>query len=96
MKIEIQEEKENPLLERKEVYFKFIPETGSEKYEDVRERIAAMLDLDKNTFVIQYMKSQFGKREYRGFLKIYKDEKNMRSIEENYVLKRNGLMGEKQ
>jgi len=96
MKIEIQEEKENLLLERKEVYFKVIPETGSEKYEDVREKIAAMLDLDKNTFVIQYMKPQFGKKEYRGFLKIYKDEKNMRSIEENYVLKRNGLMGEEQ
>lgn len=96
MKIEVLEEKENSLLERKEVYFKVIPEGGSEKYEDVRKKVAAMLDLDKNKFVIQYMKPQFGKKEYKGFLKIYKDEKNMRSVEENYVLKRNGLIGEEQ
>ncbi|HDM22512.1 MAG: 30S ribosomal protein S24e [Methanomicrobia archaeon] len=96
MKIEIIEEKENPLLERKEIKFKVIPEKGGEKYEDVREKIAAMLDLDKNKFVIQYMKPQFGKKEYRGFLKIYNDEKTMKEIEEEYILKRNGLIGEEQ
>ncbi len=95
MKIEILEEKENPLLERKEVTFKLIPEGGGEPYEKVRERIAAMMDIDENTFVIQSMKSRFGKNEYRGFLKVYKNEEKMRHVEENHVLKRNGLIGEK-
>ncbi|MEA1992965.1 MAG: 30S ribosomal protein S24e [Euryarchaeota archaeon] len=96
MKIEILEEKENPLLERKELSFKVIPEGGSEKYENVRKKIAAMLDLDENTFVIQRLQSQFGKKEYRGFLKIYKDEDNMRDVEEKHILKRNGLAGEEE
>ena len=94
MKVEIVGEKENPLLERREVEFTVIPEGGSETYEAVRKKIAAMLDLNENAFVIQHMKPQFGKKVYKGFLKVYKDEKAMKSVEEKYVLRRNGLLGD--
>jgi small subunit ribosomal protein S24e len=94
MKIEIVDEKENPLLERKEIHFTLIPDEGGERYEAVRKKVAAMLDLDERAFVIQYMRSQFGKKAYKGFLKVYANEKAMRAVEEKYVLRRNGLMGE--
>lgn len=94
MKIEIVKERENPLLERREIEFRVIHEKGSPKLEDVRKKIAADLNLKKYIFVIHGLHSAYGMNESLGFLKIYKTKKRMEQVEHRYVLKRNGLIEE--
>jgi small subunit ribosomal protein S24e len=92
MKIEILFEKENPLLERKEVRFKVIHEKGSDKVPEIRKRIAAELTLAEDRFVIQNVRTQVGLSESHGLLKIYRTPERMKQVEHKYVLIKNGLM----
>ena len=92
MKIEILNEKENPLLERKEMEFKVIHDKGSPKLDEVRKKISANLNLKNDFFVIHGLHSTYGMSESEGFLKIYETKERMEQIENKYVLIRNGLM----
>lgn len=92
MKIEILSEKENPLLERREVKFKVIHDRGSDKIPEIRKRIAAELTLAEDRFVVQNVRTQAGLPESHGLLKIYKTPERMKQVEHKYVLIKNGLM----
>ncbi|MFQ6088144.1 MAG: 30S ribosomal protein S24e [Candidatus Methanofastidiosia archaeon] len=94
MEIEIFEERENPLLLRREMKFRVIHEKGSEKVSDLREKISALLNLDMDKFVIQNVMSSYGKSESVGFLKVYESRDRMFQIEARYVLRKNGFISE--
>lgn len=89
MEIRIESERYNPLLKRKEVYFriKFNGKTPSRK--EIREKIAGLLNAEPERFVVQYIKTEFGKKEAKCYAKIYDTAEDLKRIEEDYVLIRN-------
>ncbi len=97
MEILIERQKDNPLLKRKEVYFRVRYEdtkaTPSRK--DVREKLSGLLNAELNRLVIRWMKPEFGKMEAEGYALIYDSEEDMRGVEEDYVIRRN-FGGEKE
>ncbi len=92
MEIQIIEEKENPLLERREVQLRVIQDAGSPKISDLRKKIAAQLSLDEALFVVQHVNSEYGMNESRCMLKIYNSEERLKAVEAQHVLKKNGLV----
>jgi small subunit ribosomal protein S24e len=92
MEIQILEEKENPLLERKEIQLRVIQDAGSPKISDLRKKIAAQLSLDEPLFVVQHVIAEFGMNESRCMLKIYRTKERLKDVEAEHVLRKNGLM----
>ncbi len=96
MELRIEKERYNPLLKRKEVYFRVIFNGATPRRNDVREKLAAILNANLNTLVIDWMRTEFGKTEAIGYAKIYDTEEDMRSIEEEHILRRNFGGGEEE
>ncbi len=94
MEIQILEEKENPLLERKEIQLRIIQDAGSPKIGDLRNKIAAQLSLDGNLFVVQNVYAEYGMNESRCMLKVYDSEDHLKAVEAAHVLRKNGFLKE--
>ncbi|ASI98353.1 30S ribosomal protein S24e [Thermococcus celer] len=93
MEIKVREMKENRLLGRKEIYFDVIHEgEATPSRADVKGKLVAMLDLNPETVVIQYIRSYFGSRVSRGYAKAYESKERMLYIEPEYVLVRDGII----
>ncbi|EEB74623.1 30S ribosomal protein S24e [Thermococcus sp. AM4] len=93
MEIKVTEIKENKLLGRKEIYFDIIHEgEPTPSREAVKGKLAAMLDLDPNTMVLQYIRSYFGSHVSKGYAKVYETRERMLYIEPDYILLRDGLI----
>ena len=89
MEIKIISDKENPLLHRREVKFIVEYEGATPSIMDVKMKIVAMLNADKNLTVVDSLNQEFGKMESKGYVKIYDDEKMMNLIEKKSVLEKN-------
>ncbi len=95
MEIEITKEKENQLLRRKEVFFKLRHEEEGEKKgaspgrEEARNALIKALRCSPNLFVIDRMRTEFGKKETVGYAKVYESEDRLREIEREHIIKRN-------
>ncbi|NJF26155.1 30S ribosomal protein S24e [Thermococcus sp. Bubb.Bath] len=97
MEIKVTEIKENKLLGRKEIYFDVLHEgEPTPSRADVKGKLAAMLDLDANTTVIQYIRSYFGSSVSKGYAKAYETRERMLYIEPEYILLREGLIEKKE
>jgi small subunit ribosomal protein S24e len=91
MEIELTEEKENPLLKRKEVTFKLHHEEegASPSREAARNALIKALKCSSNLLVIDKMATEFGKRETVGYAKVYESEERLKEIERKHIVKRN-------
>jgi len=95
MEIEIAEERKNQLLRRKEVFFRLKHEEEKEKKgaspsrEESRNALIKALKCRPNLFVIDKMRTEFGKRETVGYAKVYESEERLKEIEREYIIKRN-------
>jgi len=96
VEILIEKQRDNPLLKRKEVYFRVRYEDTkvTPSRNDVREKLSGLLNADLNRLVVRWMKPEFGKMEAEGYALIYDTEDDLRAIEEDYVIRRN--FGEKE
>jgi small subunit ribosomal protein S24e len=92
MEIEIIEEKENPLMERKEMQLRIIQDAGSPKIIDLRKKIAAQFSLNESLFVIQQILAEYGMNESHCTLKIYDSEDRLRAVEAKHILRKNGFL----
>ncbi len=93
MEIRVTEVKENKLLGRKEIHFEVMHAgEATPSREAVKGKLAAMLDLDPNTMVIQYVRSYFGSHVSKGYAKAYETRERMLYIEPDYVLLREGFI----
>lgn len=95
MDIEIINEKENPLLERKEIAIKVIHPSGSPKFGEIRSKMAAIKDLDNDKFVLQSVKALYGASESTAEVRVYLSNDRMMNVEQMFVLKKNGHIVEK-
>uniref|UniRef100_A0A7J2TIQ5 Small ribosomal subunit protein eS24 n=1 Tax=Archaeoglobus fulgidus TaxID=2234 RepID=A0A7J2TIQ5_ARCFL len=89
MEVKIEAERYNPLLRRKEVYFriKFDGKTPTRK--EVREKLAGIMGAELERVVVQYIKTEFGKREAKCYAKIYDSAEDLKKVEPKYILMRN-------
>ena len=91
MEVEITKENENQLLRRKEVFFKLQhkEEGASPSRAETRNALVKALKCSPNLLVIDKMRTEFGKRETVGYVKVYESEDRLKEIEREHILKRN-------
>ncbi|UCE75327.1 MAG: hypothetical protein JSV56_06410 [Methanomassiliicoccales archaeon] len=96
MEVEVISKRENPVIGRLEVDFKVThPKEVTPRRKEVRDKIAAQLEVQKDRIVIDHMKTEFGKPETMGYAKVYKSKGDALQVETKAVLKRNNLLEEK-
>ncbi|WP_292460522.1 30S ribosomal protein S24e [Methanothermococcus sp.] len=95
MEIEIISDRVNPLLNRREVKFIVKYEGATPSIKDVKMKLIAMLNANKDMVVINSLNQEFGKMESTGYVKVYNDEKMMNLIEKKSVLEKNKIEEEK-
>ncbi len=88
MNIEILEEKENPLLGRKEVRFRIDYKGKTPSFVEVRNELIKKVNADNNLTVIDSVNSDFGTQSAFAYAKIYRDEKSM-MVEPGYRIEKN-------
>ncbi|HHQ44700.1 MAG TPA: 30S ribosomal protein S24e [Candidatus Altiarchaeales archaeon] len=93
MEIEITQDKENPLLKRREVKFNLTYEGTTPAREEVKSKISAMLDSDPKLTVVDRIMPEYGKTSAKGYVKVYEDEESL-AIEPDYMIERNKTKGE--
>ena len=91
MDIKVIEERENPILKRREVTFKVEHDGPTPSRMSIIDKIAATMDSKPGLVIVDSMKSEFGKRETIGYAKIYETEERAKEVERLYVIKRNAL-----
>lgn len=90
MEINVNEKIENPLLNRTEIQFDCTYQGESTpKIMDVKNRLVATLDVDKNLLVVHNLKPSYGEGKAYGYAKIYDSEENLARIEKDHVIKKN-------
>ncbi len=96
MEIDIVEKHDNLLLERTE--FRLLakhPKSATPKRKELKDALSEALDVKKGVLVIDTIESEFGREQTKIFAKLYKNIEKARTIEEDHILKRNGLFEEK-
>ncbi|AKB38115.1 SSU ribosomal protein S24e [Methanosarcina siciliae C2J] len=93
MDIKILKDKNNSLLNRRELDFIVKYEGSTPSRSDVRNKLAAMLNAPLELLVVQKIKTEYGMQESKGYAKLYAEEARMKQVEQEYVLKRNPAPG---
>lgn len=90
MEIEITDKTENPLLNRTEIHFDCIY-TGepTPKIMDVKNKLVALLDADKDLLVVDSVIPKFGEGKAEGYAKMYESEDYLKEIEQKHILNKN-------
>jgi small subunit ribosomal protein S24e len=86
------EDKENKLLQRREVKFEVRFEGATPARKDVKEALRSKLGVDANLVVIHALNQPFGIARVQGEAAVYKDEKS-KAVEHAHLLRRDS--GEK-
>ncbi|MBI4454023.1 hypothetical protein HY636_05255 [Candidatus Woesearchaeota archaeon] len=96
MELEIQKQKETPLLARTRINIiaRYDKETPS--IVNLRKEVALKLKADENLVIIRHIYTKYGKRESKIIAHVYKDQKLMEKLEgERLVCKNKGIKMEK-
>ena len=95
MDVEILEEKENPLLERKEVLVK-ITHTGAltPKRSEIRDKLIAKLDADSNRLILSPLNQQYGGAQAIASVKVYKSKERALQVESHHSMRKNFIISE--
>ncbi|MHA1713419.1 MAG: 30S ribosomal protein S24e [Candidatus Ranarchaeia archaeon] len=89
-KIEILNEKQNPLLHRREIDAKIDHSDGSTPTRlEIRDQIAAMLTVDKKVVFVISLRTQAGTRKTHGRIHVYESLDFAKRLEPKYIHLRN-------
>lgn len=95
MEVNILEEKKNPLLDRVEIVAELsYPNEATPSREAVISRMSALLNADKDRFVLKEIKTRFGENKALAYARIYDSPDVAKKLENEYILKRNKLVGD--
>jgi small subunit ribosomal protein S24e len=91
MKLDIQviDEKNNPILNRREIVFKVIHDESTPTRKSVVEKLAATQNSKVGLVYVDSLKTEFGKRETIGYAKIYETAERAKQIERAHIIERN-------
>jgi small subunit ribosomal protein S24e len=89
MEIQVIQEKNNPMLNRREVVFKVTHDDVTPSRFSIIDRLAATMNSKRGLVIIDSIKTEFGKRESIGYAKIYETEERARQVERPHIIERN-------
>ena len=90
MEITINEKIDNPLLNRTEIRFECTYQgDATPKVLDVKNRLVATLNVDKNLLVVHKLKPSYGEGKANGYAKLYDSDENLAKIEREHVVLKN-------
>ncbi len=90
MEIKITQQIENPLLNRNEIHFDCLYQgEPTPKVLDVKNRLVATLNVDKNLLVVDKLNPAFGEGKANGYAKLYNSQESLKKIERKHVLDKN-------
>lgn len=89
MEIIVESERYNPLLKRKELHLKVAFNGKTPSRAEIREKLAGIMNVELNRLVLDYIKTEFGKREAKVYAKIYDTSEALKAVEEKHILERN-------
>jgi small subunit ribosomal protein S24e len=90
MEINVNEKIENPLLNRTEIRFDCTYQgEATPKVLDVKNRLVATLNVDKNLLVVHNLKPSYGEGKANGYAKLYDSEESLNKIEREHVVVKN-------
>ncbi|HJH31711.1 MAG TPA: 30S ribosomal protein S24e [Methanosarcinaceae archaeon] len=89
MDITVTEDKNNALLDRREINFTVKYEGATPSRNDVRNKLLAMLDAALDLTIIQKLDNEYGMQELTGYAKIYEDAARMAQVERKHMVTRN-------
>lgn len=97
MKIEIDSKRNNPLLNRTEVYFIIHHEgEGTPNREIIRSELAEKLNVKKDNIVVNNIHSSFGVQESKGYAKVYTSVEKSKDWDREHILVRNKIIEKKE
>ncbi len=91
MDIKIIKEKNNALLNRRELNLNIGFDGATPSRSDLKAKVAAMLNVAQELVIIQKMEKQFGKQAVSAYVKIYENADRMKQVEAKYVIERNAM-----
>ena len=91
MDIKIIKEKNNALLNRRELNLDIEFDGATPSRDQVKGKVAAMMNVPLELVIIQKMDNEFGKQAASAYVKVYENAERMKQVEADYVLKRNVL-----
>jgi small subunit ribosomal protein S24e len=90
MEINVNEKIENRLLNRTEIHFDCSYQgKATPTVLDVKNRLVATLNVDKNLFVVHNLKPSYGEGKAIGYAKLYDSEESLAKIERDHVVEKN-------
>jgi small subunit ribosomal protein S24e len=89
MNIEIINEKENLLLDRKEIAFEIIHSTATPSRDEVKNKLITLFNSHYDLVIVDKLKTEYGAQKTSGNAKVYSDAKRASQIENKYILERN-------
>jgi len=92
--LEIIEDRNNPLLNRRELDVIVIYESGTPRRDEVREEISKKFGVEKERIIIEKMESLFGSNKAKAHVHIYDSVEYAKKYERKHILRRHGLLEE--
>ncbi len=90
MEININQQVENPVLNRTEIHFDCLYQgEATPKVLDVKNKLVATLNADKNLLVVDKLSPNFGEGKASGYAKLYDSQKSLTEIERKHILEKN-------
>jgi small subunit ribosomal protein S24e len=90
MEVSINSRKENQLLEREEITFTVNHDSkGTPTREEVRNKLAALLNVDTQKLFIKKIATEYGAAKSKGTANVYKSPERALLLEPKYIVKRN-------
>jgi len=86
--VKITSERENKLLERREVEFEVSYEQNAPPRKDVAAKLAAKMNAKEDLVVLKRMKTQYGRRLLLGQAKVYRNPEHLKAVEYDYLFQR--------
>ncbi len=88
MRLDITKREKNPLLHREEIYFQVTESKITPSRKEVRAKIAALVNAKEELVIIDKIESEFGKKEFKGYVKVYESKEFRDQVDLPYLSKR--------
>ncbi len=89
MEVYVESDRYNPLLKRRELHLRVVFNGKTPTRQEVREKVAGLMNAELDRVVVHYIKTEFGKTEAKCYVKIYDTAEDLRAIEEEHIIERN-------
>ena len=87
-KLDIAEEKENPLLNRKEYRVKITQEGSTPSRKEISDAVKGKIKANQELVIVDRVNQHYGKKQCTVYVKVYKSKEALEKIEPKYKVER--------